>query len=63
MNAKLSAPFDRPACVTPRRFPVTADKVVCKVSNVDITARSCELTFKGSKPSPDAVPAKSLPMK
>ena len=24
---------------------VTADKIVCRVSNVDITARSCELTF------------------
>ena len=28
---------------------VTADKIVCKVSNVDVTARSCELTFKGAK--------------
>ncbi|HEY9452899.1 MAG TPA: hypothetical protein VIR82_09510, partial [Bradyrhizobium sp.] len=27
----------------------TADKIVCRVSNVDITARSCELTFKGAK--------------
>ena len=28
---------------------VTADKIVCRTSNVDITARSCELTFKGAK--------------
>jgi len=28
---------------------VTADKIVCRTSNVDITARSCELTFKGNK--------------
>ena len=26
---------------------VTADKVVCRASNVDITSRSCELTFGG----------------
>lgn len=32
-----------------KKITVTADKVVCKVSNVDITARSCELTFKGAK--------------
>jgi len=32
-----------------RKISVTADKIVCRVSNVDITARSCELTFKGSK--------------
>ncbi|WP_244425572.1 hypothetical protein [Bradyrhizobium sp. STM 3843] len=24
---------------------ITADKIVCRTSNVDITARSCELTF------------------
>ena len=28
---------------------VTADSVVCKMSNVDLTARSCELTFKSGK--------------
>jgi hypothetical protein len=28
---------------------VTADKIVCRTSNVDITARSCELTFKTTK--------------
>ena len=32
-----------------KKISVTADKIVCRVSNVDITARSCELTFKGSK--------------
>lgn len=31
-----------------RKIIVTADKVVCRASNVDITSRSCELTF-GSK--------------
>jgi hypothetical protein len=28
-----------------KKIIVTADKIVCRVSNVDITARSCELTF------------------
>ena len=28
---------------------VTADQIVCRAGNVDITARSCELTFKGNK--------------
>jgi hypothetical protein len=32
-----------------KKISVTADKIVCRVSNVDITARSCELTFKGAK--------------
>jgi hypothetical protein len=32
-----------------KKISVTADKIVCKVSNVDITARSCELIFKGAK--------------
>src|SRR5882757_9774133 len=27
------------------KITVTADKVVCRASNVDITSRSCELTF------------------
>ena len=44
-----------------KKISVTADKIVCRVSNVDITARSCELTFKApSRPSADAGPAKSL---
>src|ERR1700759_5584251 len=28
------------------KITVTADKIVCRTSNVDVTARSCELTFK-----------------
>ena len=32
-----------------KKISVTADKIVCRVSNVDITARSCELTFRGAK--------------
>lgn len=28
-----------------KKITVTADKVVCRASNVDITSRSCELTF------------------
>lgn len=28
------------------KISVTADKIICRTSNVDITARSCELTFK-----------------
>jgi hypothetical protein len=32
-----------------KKISVTADRIVCKVSNVDITARSCELNFKGAK--------------
>ena len=32
-----------------RKITVTADKIVCRVSNVDIAARSCELTFNGKK--------------
>src|SRR5262245_39851816 len=28
-----------------KKISVTADKIACKVSNVDISARSCELTF------------------
>ena len=33
----------------PKKISITADKIVCRVSNVDITARSCELTFNGKK--------------
>ena len=28
-----------------KKIVVTADKIVCRVSDVDIAARSCELTF------------------
>ena len=31
-----------------KKISVTADKIVCRISNVDITARSCELTFKSA---------------
>jgi hypothetical protein len=31
-----------------RTITVTADKIVCRISNVDIAARSCELTFGNS---------------
>lgn len=31
-----------------KQITVTADKVVCRASNVDITSRSCELTFGGN---------------
>ena len=34
---------------TKARFAVTADTVMCRTSNVDIAARSCELTFKVRK--------------
>jgi hypothetical protein len=30
---------------------VTADEIVCRTSNVDIAARSCQMTFKASKRS------------
>jgi hypothetical protein len=30
------------------KITVTADKIVCRTSNVDVTARSCEITFKTS---------------
>jgi hypothetical protein len=32
-----------------KKITISADKIVCRVSNVDITARSCELTFRGKK--------------
>jgi hypothetical protein len=31
------------------KISVTAEKIVCRTSNVDITARSCEVTFKTKK--------------
>jgi hypothetical protein len=34
-----------------KKITITADKIVCRVSNVDITARSCELTFNGKTQS------------
>jgi hypothetical protein len=32
-----------------KTISVTADKIVCRTSNVDMTARSCELTFGKTK--------------
>jgi len=32
----------------PNKVTVAAEKIVCRTSNVDLTARSCELTFKTS---------------
>jgi hypothetical protein len=34
---------------TKARFSVAADTILCRTSNVDIGARSCELTFKARK--------------
>jgi hypothetical protein len=31
------------------KLSVTAEKIVCRTSNVDVTARSCEVTFKTKK--------------
>jgi len=33
------------------KISVTADKLMCLTSNVDLTSRSCELTFKSGKRS------------
>ena len=35
--------------MTKKKLSVTAETVVCRTSNVDIAARSCELTFPTSK--------------
>ena len=32
----------------PNKITMAAEKIVCRTSNVDVTARSCELTFKNS---------------
>jgi hypothetical protein len=37
-SANSDIPYKKPILVT-------ADKIVCRTSNVDITARSCEITF------------------
>jgi hypothetical protein len=31
------------------KISVTADKIICRTSNVDITSRSCDITFKIGK--------------
>jgi len=37
--------------VAAKKIAVTAEKIVCRTSNVDLTSRSCELTFKDGKHS------------
>lgn len=37
--------------VAAKKITITADRIVCRSGNVDLTARSCELTFKGGKHS------------
>ena len=32
-----------------KKISVTADKLMCRTSNVDLTSRSCEITYKGGK--------------
>ena len=43
--------FDGKSLIIPRvnKIIIAADSIVCKMSNVDITARSCELVFKSHK--------------
>jgi hypothetical protein len=47
----VSRLFDSKTLILPRIFKirVAADSIVCKMSDVDITARSCDLTFKTYK--------------
>jgi hypothetical protein len=59
----MSRLFDGKAPILPRfnKIRVAAVSIVCKMSDVDITARSCDLTFKTHKrPSPDATPTNSM---
>ena len=37
--------------VAAKKIAVTADRIMCRTGNVDLTARSCELAFKGGKHS------------
>jgi hypothetical protein len=37
--------------VAAKKIAITAEKIVCRTSNVDLTSRSCEMTFKGGKHS------------
>lgn len=46
LDGRANAKFPRSAT-----FAVKADSVVCRASNVDITAHSCELTFGAKKVS------------
>jgi hypothetical protein len=41
--------FDGKATFGNTTIAVTADSVVCRMSNVDITSRNCELTFRTNK--------------
>jgi hypothetical protein len=43
--------FDGKSLIIPRvhKITVAADSIVCKMSNVDITARSCDLVFRTHK--------------
>ena len=34
-----------------KKISVTADKLMCRTSNVDLTSRSCEVTYKSGKRS------------
>jgi len=47
----MSRLFDGKALILPRinKIRVAADSIVCKMSDVNITARSCDLTFKTHK--------------
>jgi hypothetical protein len=45
----LARVFDGDLDVPDRTIAVRADRIVCRVSNVDISARSCELTFGAEK--------------
>jgi len=42
-NTKISYPK--------KKLSISAETVMCKIGNVDITARSCEITFKKGKRS------------
>lgn len=43
--------FDGKSLIIPRvnKITVAADSIICKMSDVDITARSCDLVFKNHK--------------
>jgi hypothetical protein len=49
---EVAAIFDgKGSGATKGKIVITADKIDCRASNVDITSRSCELTFGSKKPS------------
>jgi len=49
MIAHLFSGASHFAASADRKFLVTADSIVCRVSGVDLTARLCELAFKSDK--------------